>query len=142
MFRSMHCHYSLLLATSPKFRSYVTDLLIQCPKPTVGFSEMCFRVASGFKDSRQGPAQETMSKHFPGYVLVADPGLGVPPLLIRKDAEEGGVGSGECQSPSGNHLKENGCSCIALPSSGPCPPSASAACGAGKNGPWLLNRAE
>lgn len=79
---------------------------------------MCFRVA-GFKDSRQGPAQEAMSQPFPGYVLVDDPGLRDLPSSLGKDAEEGGVSSGESQNPSGNHLKGNGCSSMALPSSGP-----------------------
>ena len=80
---------------------------------------MCFRV-SGFKGSRQSPAQEAMSQCFPGCVLVADPGLRDLPPSLGKDAEEGGVGkdAGESQNLSGNHLKGNGCFCMALPSSG------------------------
>lgn len=69
------------------------------------FPEMCFRVA-GFKDSRQGPAQEAVSQPFPGYVLVDDPGLRDLPSSLGKDAEEGGVSSGESQTLLGTILRE------------------------------------
>lgn len=66
---------------------------------------MCFRMAS-FKGSGQGPAQEAMSQHFPGYVHVADPGLRTFPSSLGKDAEEGGVGSGDSQTLLGTILRE------------------------------------
>ena len=94
------------------------------PKPTVKFPEKCYR-ATGFKGAGR-PCPGSIEPALPWLCTCANPGLRGLPLLIREGCWGGGQRFGRSQSPSGNYPKGSGCSCVALASTGPHPPLATA----------------